>query len=543
MGSSHSRNKNDLSRREFLKISSMAGLGLVFSPARGKINSFGKSVNNHDKYFPGNTWAVSSPEEQGIDPAGINAMLEKINKETPFVHSFLLIRHGYLVSEVYPSPFTRELPHILFSGTKSVTSALIGIAISEGFLIGVDQKVIDFFPEIRKKNPDPKLEKISLEHLLTMSTGQAFQVSPTPYKTKPIDWVEQFLANPSNTLVYEPGNVFMYTSGASHTMSAILQKATSRKLSEYAAEKLFKPLGIARYDWADDQNGITFGNSWLRLRPIDMAKFGYLYLNNGNWNGKQVIPADWVERSTRKHIETKGVQINAAEQDGYGYFFWMNGFGGYSVHGYGGQFVFVIPEMDLVAVFTGGYDDDVFDTSYTLMRDYILPAVKGDTLVPQNKEASARLTETIRTMANPSPTPVPALPAAAMHYSGKTFQLADGSARLSFTFKEGISTYHVRLDYVVDADGHTFTEEYDGGLDGICRVEKMADPVMGTTLNGVKGAWLDNATFEQTVISTDNVTNTAYTCHFENKKITLEVKNIFTGKITSKAILTADQID
>jgi len=535
-----STKKTNLSRRDFLKTAALLGTGLVLDRQIPVKQFF---TTSRPGVYTRETWPLSTPEEQGIDSKGITAMLEKIAKDTPYVHSFLLIRHGHLVTEVYPSPFGRDLPHILFSGTKSVTSALTGIAIGEGFINNIDQKVLDFFPEIRKKNPDPKLEKLTLEHLLTMSTGQAFQVSPTPYKSKPVDWVELFLANPSNTLVYEPGKVFMYTSGATHTMSAILQKTTGRKLSEYAAEKLFTPLGIDTHDWLDDQNGITYGNSWLRLRPYDMAKFGYLYLNKGNWNGTQVIPADWVGRSTRKHIETRGVQINAAEQDGYGYFFWMNGFGGYSVHGYGGQFIFIIPELDVVAVFTGGYDDDVFDTSYKLMRDFIIPAISTSPSLPENEAETTRLTKAIHKLADPVPQAIPTLPAAAAQYSGKTFQLVEGPTRLSFSFTPGSDTYHVKTSFGSDEDGNELAEEYDGGLDGIYRVVKMTDPIMGTTMAGVKGYWLDEATFEQVVIPTDNVTQIVYTCRFAGKKITMDVKNYFTGKETSKITLTADQLD
>lgn len=536
-------NSSRITRREFLGYSGLLGAGLLAAGNPYLRPLVKRPAGMADGYFPVANWRTSTPEEQGIESRGIRAMLEKIAADTPYVHSFLLIRHGALVAEAYLSPFSRDLPHILFSATKSVTSALLGIAIQDGFIKGIDQKVLELFPDIAKKNPHPKVEKLTIEHLLTMSTGQAFQISPTPYKPKPVDWVELFLTNPTNTIVYEPGSVFMYTSGASHTISAILQKTTGRKLSEYAAEKLFKPLGITPYGWADDQNGITFGNSWLRLLPTDMAKFGYLYLNRGNWNGKQIIPADWVDRSTRKHIETKGVQINAAEQDGYGYFFWMNGFGGYSAHGYGGQFIFVIPEMDLVAVFTGGYDDDVFDTSYKLMRDYIIPAVKDKSTLPANKQEADLVYKQIEILANQPGQPIPPLPEAAVRYSGKTFRFSDGLTLLTFSFKPGADTVHVKNSLPFNDSGELAVMEYDAGLDDRFRISEVFDPVMGTSRVAAKGRWIDETTFEETIITTDNVTQMAYTCRFDNDRLTLDASNLFSGKVASKITLTATCID
>ena len=136
-------------------------------------------------------------------------------------------------------------------------------------------------------------------------------------------------------------------------MSAIIQKTSGLTLEAYAKTDLFGPLGITDYGWQSDPQGITTGNSGLILRPRDMAKLGYLYLHNGQWNGKQIVPAEWVQASTTRHMETKGL-MNAAEDDGYGYYWWIDSFGGYSAHGFGGQYIFVLPKLDMVVVFTGG---------------------------------------------------------------------------------------------------------------------------------------------------------------------------------------------
>ncbi len=530
-----------MTRREFLQLSGLVGAGLLFNSDP----FFRRTVPSRQMTgFPGDEWRSSSPDEQGIDSRGILAMLEHVINETPHVHSFLLIRNGTLVTEAHFAPFNRTLPHILFSGTKSITSTLMGIAIAEGYIQGVDRKVLDFFPEMYDRNPVANLEKLTIEHLLTMSTGHVFPVSPNPYKPAPVDWVEIFLANPANTMLYDPGTVFMYSSGASHTIAAILQKVIGRKLVDYAAEKLFNPLGISPYDWGEDQNGINFGNSWLRLKAEDMARFGYLYLKRGNWNGKQVVPVDWVERSTRKCIETRGIQINAAEQDGYGYFFWMNGFGGYSVHGYGGQYVFVIPEMDLVAVFTGGYDDDVFDVPYKLMRDYIVPSVKLDApLAKGTTDSSRRLREIIVAINNPVRKPVPVLPEIATQLSGNTYLLEDGVTTLTFSFQAGEDTFNVKITRPQDDHGTLVTDDCTGGLDDLYRLSRVADPVLGFSVVGLKGRWLDASTFELEQVPTDYVTRMLQTGRFEGDHIRLNLKTLFTGKVASEIEMTASLIN
>lgn len=534
-----------LSRREFLRYSGLLSAGMLVKShpairqqAAGASSSWAAPTSG-DIYFPGKTWRVSTPEEQGIDSKGILAMLEKITGSTPYVHSFLLIRNGNLVTEAYFAPRNGDLGHILFSATKSFTSALVGIAIKEGYIKGVDQKILEFFPEMRKKNPSPNLEKLTIEHLLTMSTGHAFQVTPSPYKTEPVDWVDKFLGNVNNPMLYDPGSVFMYTSGAPHTLSAILQKTTGKSLSAYAVEKLFKPLGIHDSDWAADQNGITFGNSWLRITPLEMAKFGYLYLNNGNWNGNQVVPQEWVEKSTRKYIETRGVQINEAEQDGYGYLFWMNGFGGYAAHGYGGQYIFVVPQMDLVAVFTGGYDDDVFDTGYKLMRDFIIPSVKETAPLPKNEPARSALMGAIESRINPQKIPVPPLPKVALQFSGKTFLLADGASSVTFYFTDGANTYRVREMQPTGPNGTLKPVEYRGGLDGTFQLASLSDPILGKSITGVKGRWIDETTFEQIIIPIDNIPQTVFTCHFDEKTLTIDINTMISGKSLSQITVTA----
>jgi CubicO group peptidase (beta-lactamase class C family) len=365
-----------ISRRNFLGLASMALLNACTPGPLLRLEPTARPTqapSSAPAYFPGDEWRTSTPAEQGIDPQGITEMLAKIESEKLPVHSFLLIRHGYLVAEHYFGGYTPDSGHELRSCTKSVTSALTGVAIQEGFLQGVHQKVVDFFPKYNKRSA--QLDALTLEHLLTMSAGHRQALTPGTGKgnNDSSNWVEIFM---EGDFVHEPGTVFQYDSGAAHIVSAILQEVTGKGTIDYAREKIFTPLGIKDFSWLSDFNGITYGNSLLNLRPLDMAKFGYLFLHEGEWDGQQLISKEWVGQSTVKYVDTLG-KMNKAEDDGYGYYWWMNGFGGYSAHGASGQFISIVPEMDLVAVFTGGFAVPEFPTNYELMKTLIIPAVKA----------------------------------------------------------------------------------------------------------------------------------------------------------------------
>jgi CubicO group peptidase (beta-lactamase class C family) len=362
-----------MSRREFL---SLAGLTLLAACTPAPLLAQRPTPRNPVKrvqpaVFPdGDAWQTSTAGEQGIDQARIDAMLKKIQAEKLPTDSFLLVRNGYLVAEHYFNEYDREKLHIQRSCTKSVNSTLIGIAIDEGAIQGVDQKVLDFFQERKTQNLDPAYEALKIKDLLTMAIGQSSGFSPSPDQIG-IDWIDRFF---SQKFSCQPGGCFLYNSAGPYILTAILQRATGRPAVEYLREKLFGPMGITNFNWPADEAGIYYGHSHLELRPVDMLKFGYLFLNEGNWSGRQLVSRGWVDQATIKHADTLG-KMNTAEDFGYGYNWWMNGFGGYSAHGASGQYIFVLPEMDLTEVFTGGYDDAGFPTNYELMRTFIIPAI------------------------------------------------------------------------------------------------------------------------------------------------------------------------
>ncbi len=269
-------------------------------------------------YYPGDTWRVSTPEAQRMDSGYLSDMLDFINSNNLDIHSVIIIRHGYVVLEAYKEPFCKDIVHTLQSTTKSVMSALTGIALREGYIISIDQKAVDFFPGQEIKNLDEKKHRITIRNLLTMSSGITWDKDwgNSDYLNS-INWTQYYLDLPMKT---GPGKSFNYDSGGVNLLTTIVNKACGMKISDFADKFLFKQIGITNYNWETDPQGVEIGGYGLSLTPIDMARFGYLYLKNGKWHGKQVIPAAWVEESVSNHIDTSGVPAKGNFiKKGYGY--------------------------------------------------------------------------------------------------------------------------------------------------------------------------------------------------------------------------------
>jgi CubicO group peptidase (beta-lactamase class C family) len=283
------------------------------------------------------------------------------------LHSLLVIRHGVIVSETYFASYKASTLHELYSVTKSFTATLVGIALDQDYLPDVDQRVVDYFPELTFSNMDERKEAMTVKDLLTMTSGLDWQEGDPTYRAMYMspNWVQFVLDLPMKT---EPGDEFLYCSGCSHVLSAIVQQATGDNLSDFAQKNLFKPLGIQNVRWENGSQGVSIGGWGLSLAPRDMAKLGYLYLHEGQWDGKQVISADWVRAATSKQVTTEA-------EDGYGYQWWvLPSQGGYAALGLYGQTVFVAPEQDLIVVTTAQEPDH--DRIFQLIQEYILRAVK-----------------------------------------------------------------------------------------------------------------------------------------------------------------------
>lgn len=320
-----------------------------------------------DPYWPTEAWRVAAPEEQGMDAALLQQMLDAIDEQNLNIDSVVVVHNGHIVTERYYPPYKQDTMHDLHSITKSVVSALVGIAIQEGYITSVDDSVLDFFPERTFENDSALKRSITLEHLLTMSSGLEWNFDEMVSSR---DWVQSVLDQP---MYIEPGLEFNYNSGNAHVLSAIIDKASGLNANDFAQQHLFDYLGIAETSWQRDLNGVAKGGWGLRMTPRDMAKLGYLYLNQGVWDGQQIIPAGWIEATTQRHIQ---VPDPLEPWDLYmGYLWWLHEDGPYAAHGMKGQFIYVVPESGLVVVFTSNITDAEFADPQLLIRDYVIPAV------------------------------------------------------------------------------------------------------------------------------------------------------------------------
>jgi CubicO group peptidase (beta-lactamase class C family) len=278
----------------------------------------------------------------------------------------VVIRHGCIVKEKYFAPFNVSSTHDLHSCTKSFVSTLMGIAIDKGYLAGTARLVLGFFPRGFAQT-DSRKRALTVDNLLTMSSGLGWLEADETYQSLDMlpdgDWVKFILDLP---MVAEPGTRFDYSSGNSHVLAAVVRQASGKNLYDFARESLFGPLGIADPRWDRDPDDLPVGGWGLHLSPRDMAKLGYLYLHEGLWEGKQVVPAAWVRESTRPHIR-------ATDGWSYGYQWWVDpDLHFFAALGRHGQSIFVVPRLDLVVVFTARIESN--DPERDLLKSYIMPA-------------------------------------------------------------------------------------------------------------------------------------------------------------------------
>jgi CubicO group peptidase (beta-lactamase class C family) len=335
------------------KHASSAVMPTSFSEVRSDCASRYPSAPVDRETWPTGDWKVSSLEEHCLESAKVEkaAWYFEQNYSTS---SLLIVRHGELVYEKYflsPNKLEHRVP--IYSITKSFLSALVGIALDQGRLDSLNHKVIEYFPEYFYPDTDPRMKEVKLRDLLTMSGGFVWLEDGEIEER----WMESGnLVEASINLKFQdmPGEGFNYSNANTQLLSAILTEIVDEPLRDYAQSSLFSPLGIKPKDWSwgvDDQ-GYYLGGWGMNFRPRDIARFGYLYLNEGYWDGKQVVSRDWVLQSTSKQIE-------AHPGMNYGYLWWVHPGEAPSIFeaiGYGGQSLYVIPSLDLVVVVTGNVD-------------------------------------------------------------------------------------------------------------------------------------------------------------------------------------------
>ncbi|GCE07479.1 serine hydrolase domain-containing protein [Dictyobacter aurantiacus] len=323
-------------------------------------------------YWPTEDWRTSTPQEQGMDAGWQPQLMAYIGQTRPYLNAVLVIRHGYLVFEYYKENYSRESYQILNSATKSFTATLIGLALRDGFLTELDQCLEEFLPDaFRHLEVHPYKRQITMRQLLKMTSG-LYPDALLQYDDAE-DWVRFALESPT---LCPPDQLFLYSSISSHLLSVILSHATGMSTLAYARKVLFEPLGIrtderAGFIWGQDPQGYYRGAGGLHLRARDVAKLGYLYLNEGLWEDTRLLPSTYVQEATRK--QTSGGSPEAA---GYGYQWWIAELAGqryFFASGFGGQYLQVFPDLDLILVlhapdepFTGAYHRQFIPLAFLL---------------------------------------------------------------------------------------------------------------------------------------------------------------------------------
>jgi len=468
-------------------------------------------------YWPTAGWRVSAPEEQGVDSAQLAATMDFLTGKGPLLHSLLVIRHGYVILDAYFHPFRSDALHDVASVTKSVTSTLVGIALDKGLLDGVQQTVLPLFPDRPVANRDARKEAMTLENLLTMTGGNECVNSPTEVTLTQMmsspDWIQFMLDLP---MTGEPGGRFEYSSGGVHLLSAIVRRATGKTALAFAQEHLFGPLGIDGVVWPMDPRGLD-NHGWgdLKMRPHDMAKLGFLFLHKGQWDGQEVVSAEWVRAATAQHVAT-----GSEEYSQYGYLWWLREPGGFSAVGRGYQRIFVMPEQDLVVVVTAATGGLAKGKLRELLPGYLLPALRSNTPLPPNPDAVARLEARVQEAAeaSPEPEPVPPLPELAKRISGISYKLDPNPIALSrvlFRFDEDKPEAVFELTQGGGAAGGE-TVAFAVGLDNVYRFS----PGRAGLPAAAKGTWKGEDRFLLDLDEIGNINRWRIQFTFEGDRLT-----------------------
>jgi CubicO group peptidase (beta-lactamase class C family) len=469
--------------------------------------------------WPTLAWSTATPEQVGMDSAHLATLMDFLEQQDLNLHSLLIVRRGYLVFELNLYPTTTATPQEIQSATKSVTSALAGIALRQGDLKSLDQKVVDFFPKRTIANPDGRKSAITLADLLSMTSGLDWPESSSSYASKENparamwssgDPVQYVLDRPMAAI---PGTTFNYNTGNSQLLGAILEQNSGQTLNEFASQYLFNPLGIYNVTW-HRMRGLEPGGSGLVLTARDMVKLGYLYLRKGQWGDRQVLPEKWVADSTSSKIVTS--------MGGYGYGWWTTANNGFSASGFGGQSIQVYPEKDLVVVATGAMGQAQRNTLHNLIQYFVLPAVVSDQPLPSVDTSTALKMRLQTVAAQPTAKKSPALPVLAAQIAGLSYPLSTNSLnwkQLKLEFPSSSEAYLV-VDYTNGGSARI-----PAGLDGVPRV---AEALRTAVLGKWSGEHALTLQYE-TIGSADGLT---IQMTFEGKKINLTLTSYVQGDVS-----------
>ncbi|MGD8403633.1 MAG: serine hydrolase [Anaerolineales bacterium] len=472
-------------------------------------------------YWPTQGWQASTPEEQGFDSVKLAEGLKEIRDRDIKIHSLTIIRSGDLILDANLHPYDGETVHHLASVTKSVMTTLIAIATDQGYL-QLDDHMLSFFPDREIANNGFLKRFITVRHLTGMSSGldciAANDEQTLTEMGSATDWVQFTL---DLKVTHLPGTHFEYCSPGMHVLSAILQEATGMTTAEFARLNLFEPLGITDLIWEQDPQGYSDGWAGLYLYPRDMAKLGYLMLHQGQWDGKQIVSSKWVQEATR-------LQSKTGQGDDYGYGWWVpppTQFIEFAAEGRGGQYIRVLPELDLIVVTTGGGFEwnDIVPYLVPAMVDMMEP-------LPDNPAGRSQLEAALTEIQQlPTPHALHPLPETARVISGKTY---------AFEFSP-LDLKTIRWDFDNSAQTHLFVTFYNQPdqdllvpMDGTYRAYPIGEHSLPLS---VRGTWLDESTFLFEYDATANGEGYSLELSFDGDRVTVNSK-----ERTHEAVLSVE---
>jgi CubicO group peptidase (beta-lactamase class C family) len=442
----------------------------------------------------------SLPEAQGVSSSAVLDFVEAASQSIESMNSFMMLRHGQVVAEGWWSPYEPGLPHSLYSLSKSFTSTAVGLAIAEGKL-SLDDQVLKFFQDDAPEKPSENLKAMRVSDLLRMSTGHQ---SEPPRKPGEV-WTKAFLAH---SVPFKPGTHFLYNTSGTYMLSAIVQKATGMTVLDYLKPRLFEPLGIDHPTWEASPQGITTGGYGLSIRTEDIAKFGQLYLQKGEWHGKSLVPAAWVEAATARQTSNGSNPMSDWDQ-GYGYQFWRSRHSAYRGDGAFGQFCVVLPDHDAVIVITSGVKN--MQAVLNLVWEKLLPAFKPSTL-PTDEESHRRLSAALKGLTllpqEGSSTPAKAL--------GKTFLFPANERKLEA----------IRLDS--DDKGDSLVARFAGRDQripcgrGEWKKGRLAYATFPEQPAAASGAWTSDGTYTARICFTETPFILKLTLKFSGNEVLLD---------------------
>ncbi len=466
-----------------------------------------------------------------MSSAGILAFLDAIAKSQHEFHSFMVTRNGHVVAEGWWTPYRASANHMLYSLSKSFTSTAVGFAVSEGRLT-VNDSVTSFFPSDLPATVSDNLAALKVKHLLTMSVGHA--TDSTGIINKEENWVRAFLGLP---IVNAPGSAFLYNSGATYMLSAIVQKLTGQKVIDYLTPRLFEPLHIEGLTWETCPRGINTGGWGLSVPTEVLAKFGQFYLQNGVWNERQILPAAWVNEATTFKIQQPAGKDQDLEKakltsdwlQGYCYQFWRCRHNAFRGDGAFGQFDIVMRDQNAVVSIT--CETSNMQTELNLVWDHLLPAMKDGPL-PPNHTAHKELRQRLASLSLPMADGKTDSPTADI-VSGKTFKVEsspNGADAISFKFKKGT------CNFVLSGASNSYPISCGLGkwIEGVTNMPNTPPKITVGDLRPVKvaasGAWADDQTFNMLWRFYETPHSVAVACKFGGNNVKVEFLNSITAR-------------